>query len=255
MDNNVLIRSGGVRLVGWSRQMLYSGFNILPRSVVRRQTGFAARITRTVCRLPFPQFTGQSVKKRKFSIGTLFVAVTALALLIPAVVYPGGYLLYLPVFAIFLTSVALYRSLFKHQRSERRCVILSVLLALFVFAFVSLFDVAVSRYQETAYFTNQFKRVTSLEDPMQFRSKALELHQLLLDRDPEDRVLSGDSDIVPLEIRRMRPTTIVASDDCLVINMALAGTAQIVIYPADSKIGRVSSFKVANDFYYWGRQK
>ena len=32
-DNNVLIRSGEARLVGWSRQMLYSGFNILPRSV------------------------------------------------------------------------------------------------------------------------------------------------------------------------------------------------------------------------------
>ena len=33
VDNNVLIRSGEARLVGWSRQMLYSGFNILPRSV------------------------------------------------------------------------------------------------------------------------------------------------------------------------------------------------------------------------------
>ena len=31
--NNVLIRSGEVRLVGWSRSMLYSGFNTLPRSV------------------------------------------------------------------------------------------------------------------------------------------------------------------------------------------------------------------------------
>ena len=33
--NNVLIRSGEARLVGWSRQMLYSGFNTLPRSVIR----------------------------------------------------------------------------------------------------------------------------------------------------------------------------------------------------------------------------
>ena len=32
-DNNVLIRSGEARVVGWSRKMLYSGFNILPRSV------------------------------------------------------------------------------------------------------------------------------------------------------------------------------------------------------------------------------
>ena len=31
----MLIRSGEARLVGWSRQMLYSGFNILPRSVIR----------------------------------------------------------------------------------------------------------------------------------------------------------------------------------------------------------------------------
>ena len=33
MDNNVLIRSGEARLVGWSRQMLYLGFITLPRSV------------------------------------------------------------------------------------------------------------------------------------------------------------------------------------------------------------------------------
>ena len=32
-DNRSLIRSGEARLVGWSRQMLYSGFNTLPRSV------------------------------------------------------------------------------------------------------------------------------------------------------------------------------------------------------------------------------
>ena len=43
-----MIRSGEARLVGWSRNMLYSGFIILPRSVIRRQTGFAARITRTL---------------------------------------------------------------------------------------------------------------------------------------------------------------------------------------------------------------
>ena len=47
----MLIRSGEALGVGWSRNMLYSGFSILHRSVVRRQTGFAARITRTLCRL------------------------------------------------------------------------------------------------------------------------------------------------------------------------------------------------------------
>ena len=34
-DNRTLIRSGEARLVGWSRQVLYSGLNTLPRSVVR----------------------------------------------------------------------------------------------------------------------------------------------------------------------------------------------------------------------------
>ena len=47
-DNNVLIRSGEALAIGWSRNTLCSGFNILPRSVLRRQTGFAARITRTL---------------------------------------------------------------------------------------------------------------------------------------------------------------------------------------------------------------
>ena len=44
----MLIRSGEAPGVGWSRIVLYSGFITLPRSVVRRQTGFAARITRTL---------------------------------------------------------------------------------------------------------------------------------------------------------------------------------------------------------------
>ena len=48
VDNNVLIRSGEAPAIGWSRNMLYSGFNTLHRSVIRRQTGFAARITRTL---------------------------------------------------------------------------------------------------------------------------------------------------------------------------------------------------------------
>ena len=34
-DNRTLIRSGEAPVVGWSRQMLYLGFNILPRSVIR----------------------------------------------------------------------------------------------------------------------------------------------------------------------------------------------------------------------------
>ena len=46
--NNVLIRSGEALGIGWSRNMLYSGLNNLHRSVIRRQTGFAARITRTL---------------------------------------------------------------------------------------------------------------------------------------------------------------------------------------------------------------
>ena len=46
--NNLLIRSGEAPAIGWSRYMLYTGFITLPRSVVRWQTGFAARITRTL---------------------------------------------------------------------------------------------------------------------------------------------------------------------------------------------------------------
>ena len=61
LNNNVLIRSGKAPGVGWSRDMLCSGFNILHRSVVRRQTGFAARITRTLSRLnEFERFCPRS---------------------------------------------------------------------------------------------------------------------------------------------------------------------------------------------------
>ena len=63
-DNNVLIRSGEALGVGWSRNMLYSGFSILPRSVVRRQTGFAARITRALSAW-MPQMAREESKQPK----------------------------------------------------------------------------------------------------------------------------------------------------------------------------------------------
>ena len=40
MDNRALIRSGEALAIGWSRQMLYSGFNTLPRSVIRLANSF-----------------------------------------------------------------------------------------------------------------------------------------------------------------------------------------------------------------------
>ena len=43
-----MIRSGEAPAIGWSRNMLYSGFETLHRSVIRRQTPFAARISRTL---------------------------------------------------------------------------------------------------------------------------------------------------------------------------------------------------------------
>jgi len=46
----VLIRSGEALAIDWSRNMLHSGFNTLHRSVIRRQTLFAARITWTLFR-------------------------------------------------------------------------------------------------------------------------------------------------------------------------------------------------------------
>ena len=54
------MRSGEAPVIGWSRNMLYSGFNILPRSVVRRQTGFAARITRTLSRSTMKRHSTQN---------------------------------------------------------------------------------------------------------------------------------------------------------------------------------------------------
>ena len=65
VDNRSLIRSGEAPAIGWSRNMLYSGFNILPRSVVRRQTGFAARITRTLFGLPISDEHPRTQQKRE----------------------------------------------------------------------------------------------------------------------------------------------------------------------------------------------
>ena len=70
----MLIRSGEALGVGWSRNMLYSGFKFLPRSVVHRQTGFAARITRTLCRFP------DAMRKLQFGIASLLFAMTFCAI-------------------------------------------------------------------------------------------------------------------------------------------------------------------------------
>ena len=76
--NNVLIRSGEAPAIAWSRNMLYSGFNTLHRSVIRRQTGVAARITWTLSR--------SNMKIRlKFSIAQLL----GLMVLIVWWLFPG----------------------------------------------------------------------------------------------------------------------------------------------------------------------
>ena len=95
----MLTRSGEAPAIGWSRNMLYSGFDILPRSVFRRQTGFAARITRTLSRsytslhaahkrqMPNPYKSPSSaltsngkfsVARRKLAIGIVCLGIAAL---------------------------------------------------------------------------------------------------------------------------------------------------------------------------------
>ena len=66
----MLIRSGEAPAIGWSRIMLYSGFNTLHRSVIRRQTGFAARITRTLSRYNNHDFNGHNLCQHQFDCGS-----------------------------------------------------------------------------------------------------------------------------------------------------------------------------------------
>ena len=69
-NNRTLIRSGEARLVGWSRQMLYSGFSILPRSVIRSASSIDRSDNLDVIHL--------MLKLLNFRIRTLFV-VTAIS--------------------------------------------------------------------------------------------------------------------------------------------------------------------------------
>ena len=66
----MLIRSGEAPAIGWSRNMLHSGFNTLHRSVIRRQTGFAARITRTLSRYNNHDFNGHNLCQHQFDCGS-----------------------------------------------------------------------------------------------------------------------------------------------------------------------------------------
>ena len=127
----MLIRSGETRLVGWSRNTLYSGFITLHRSVVRRQTDFAARITRTLSGLeqfiqndndnPYapPVNTGHRISERAFvrrrrTGPTLYVALLGLTggLFSPAVMenHFGIALLFPTVGCIAGAMIYRYRS-------------------------------------------------------------------------------------------------------------------------------------------------
>ena len=195
------------------------------------------------------------MKLPTYSIGTLLLFTLVAALAIPAFVYPGAYLVYLPALAILLTAIALARSVSQFPKRRIQSIGLTVLLALFVFGFISLFDIAAEQYRQASLFTEQFQRVVSLDDPKRFRSKSLVLHSQLMAKNVDQRTISGDSALIPVEIRQVKPVSIVASENYLTINMTPSGESQIVIYPPKSQFPRVSSFKVIDDFYYWGRQK
>ena len=75
-DNNVLIRSGEARLVGWSRLMLYLGFNVSPRSVFW-SADFNGRSDNTdVIRLK------QMENFLRFSLKTIFAFITVAAVVV-----------------------------------------------------------------------------------------------------------------------------------------------------------------------------
>ena len=116
-------------------------------------------------------------------------------------------------------------------------------------------DVAWARFRDLNYVSRQFKRIQQLEDPEQFRRIALELHGKLMQRDPDDRLIEGDSRLVPREIKNVQPVSILASEHYLSIKMTHTGDSVVVIYPSESTFGRVSSYRIAKDFYYWGRRK
>ena len=50
------------------------------------------------------------MKLPNYSIGTMLMLTAVAALLIPALVFPGAYLIYLPTLAILLAFIALVRS-------------------------------------------------------------------------------------------------------------------------------------------------
>lgn len=187
-----------------------------------------------------------------FSIKTLFVVTTAFALLVPSLVYPGAFLVYGPILAIFLVGIALLSSLLRFRERRWRCILLVILMVFMVTGFASVFDVALEHYRATTFTADQFNRVDSLKDPKHFHMLAIELHSQLMTRQPKDRNIRGDSNLVPPEIQRVHPVRIFASKEFLVISMTPSGESTIVIYPPGATIRRVSSYKVTEDFYYHG---
>ena len=81
--NNVLIRSGEAPGIGWSRQMLYSGFDILPRSVYwsayfngRSDNTDVIRLRKT----SEPHNMKLTANRSRFRLRSLFLAITVLAI-------------------------------------------------------------------------------------------------------------------------------------------------------------------------------
>ena len=70
-----MIRSGEAQLVGWSRSILYSGFNILPRSVIRLANSIVRSDNLDVITLAL----NPTDRTMKFQIRTLLLATLAAA--------------------------------------------------------------------------------------------------------------------------------------------------------------------------------
>ena len=83
--NNVLIRSGEAPAIGWSRNMLYSGFIILPRSVF-----WSADLNGRSDNTDVIRLRADMKRKLKFSLLSFFIALTVVSLAIGMIFSPAA---------------------------------------------------------------------------------------------------------------------------------------------------------------------
>ena len=177
----------------------------------------------------FYSFCGEDMTMRpaQFSIRSLMIAILLCGIAVPAMIFPGGHLVYLPLIPIFVLALTTYRILFGLIRFPRKLSVRNhwsvftsgFLLVASIAVYASFFELTSVLFVDKQFASVQRGRIEGIDNPEALRDVALQLHAELIRLPVRERTLDGESGQLPPELAVLRPTTVEAGADSLFICM------------------------------------